>query len=210
MSTDVGVWIAAILTLFIYSFLYRDNVLYKIAEHLVVGVSVGYTIVIYYFNYIESYLIQPLRNPEESMAYKVILIVPIILGVFMLTRLIPRISWMSRFSIAFYMGGYAGMSIPPTTQARIIQQMKSTMIPLNTFSFETLNNLLLIAGVLATLTYFFFSIKHRGAIGKFTRLGIIYLMVGFGASFGYTVMARISLLIGRLQFLLGEWIHLIP
>ena len=34
-------------------------------------------------------------------------------------------------------------------------------------------------------------------------------MVGFGASFGYTVMARISLFIGRLQFLLGDWLGII-
>jgi hypothetical protein len=33
-------------------------------------------------------------------------------------------------------------------------------------------------------------------------------MVAFGAAFGYTVMARISLLIGRMQFLLGDWLHL--
>ena len=210
MSTDIGVWIAAILTLFIYSFLYRDNVLYKIAEHLVVGVSVGYTIVIYYFDYMEAYLIQPLRSPDESTIYKVLLIIPIVLGVLMLTRFIPRLSWLSRFSIAFYMGGYAGMSIAPTTQARIIRQMQSTMIPLNSISFETLNNLLLIVGVLATLTYFFFSIKHKGPVGGFARFGIIFIMVGFGASFGYTVMARVSLLIGRVQFLLGEWVHLIP
>ena len=210
MSTDIGVWIAAILTLFIYSFLYRDNVLYKIAEHLVVGVSVGYTIVIYYFDYMEAYLIQPLRSPEESTLYKVLLVIPIVLGVLMLTRFSPRLSWLSRFSIAFYMGGYAGMSIAPTAQARIIQQMQSTMIPLNSLSFETLNNFLLIVGVLATLTYFFFSIKHKGPVGGVARFGIIFIMVGFGASFGYTVMARVSLLIGRIHFLLGEWVHLIP
>jgi hypothetical protein len=35
------------------------------------------------------------------------------------------------------------------------------------------------------------------------------LMISFGASFGYTVMARISLLIGRLEFLLKDWLHII-
>ena len=36
--------------------------------------------------------------------------------------------------------------------------------------------------------------------------GILFIMVAFGASFGYTVMARISLLIGRFQFLIDDWI----
>jgi hypothetical protein len=30
-------------------------------------------------------------------------------------------------------------------------------------------------------------------------------MIGFGASFGYTVMSRISLLYGRVDFLLNTW-----
>jgi len=46
MGTVIGVWIAAGLTLCVYSFLYKDNPFYKFAEHLYVGVSVGYTIAI--------------------------------------------------------------------------------------------------------------------------------------------------------------------
>ena len=42
----LGIWIAAFLTLCIYSFLYRDNPFYRFAEHLFVGISVGYGIVI--------------------------------------------------------------------------------------------------------------------------------------------------------------------
>ena len=34
-------------------------------------------------------------------------------------------------------------------------------------------------------------------------------MIAFGASFGYTVMARVSLLIGRIQFLLHDWLGVI-
>ena len=41
-----GIWIAAFLTLCIYSFLYRDNPFYRFAEHLFVGVSLGYSIVL--------------------------------------------------------------------------------------------------------------------------------------------------------------------
>ena len=42
VSGDFGVWCAALLTLFIFSFLYKDNPFYKFAEHLFVGVSAGY------------------------------------------------------------------------------------------------------------------------------------------------------------------------
>ena len=36
-----------------------------------------------------------------------------------------------------------------------------------------------------------------------SRLGVLVLMVGFGASFGYTVQGRISLAIGRTLDVLG-------
>jgi hypothetical protein len=55
------------------------------------------------------------------------------------------------------------------------------------------------------LIYFYFSKEHRGAFGQTARIGIYFLMVTFGASFGYTVMSRMSLLIGRIDFLITEW-----
>jgi hypothetical protein len=46
-------------------------------------------------------------------------------------------------------------------------------------------------------------------VGGVAKVGIVFLMIGFGSSFGYTVMARVSLLIGRVQFLLEDWLGLI-
>jgi hypothetical protein len=67
----------------------------------------------------------------------------------------------------------------------------------------------ILIGVISTLIYFFFSRERKGIIKPTASLGVIFIMLGFGASFGYTVMARISLLIGRLQFLLGDWLGII-
>ena len=64
----------------------------------------------------------------------------------------------------------------------------------------------MLVGVLATLTYFFFSREHKGVLKWSSKTGIIYVMVGFGASFGFTVMARISLAIGRFYFLFRDWL----
>ena len=68
------------------------------------------------------------------------------------------------------------------------------------------SNLLIVVGVICTLAYFYFSARHRGLLGGASRVGIWFLMVAFGAGFGNTVMARISLLIGRVQFLLYDWL----
>jgi hypothetical protein len=61
----------------------------------------------------------------------------------------------------------------------------------------------------STLIYFYFSKPHKGVLGGIATLGIWFIMVSFGAHFGYTVMARVSLLIGRVQFLVITWLGLV-
>ncbi len=64
-------------------------------------------------------------------------------------------------------------------------------------------------GVLSSLTYFFFSVEHRGPVGVAARVGVCVLMITFGASFGLTVMTRITIFSQRLQFLFDDWLWLI-
>jgi hypothetical protein len=68
-----------------------------------------------------------------------------------------------------------------------------------------LGNLVVVIGVVTVLIYFFFSSPHKGPLKPAARIGIYFLMISFGASFGYTVMGRISLLIGRLTFVVTDW-----
>ncbi|HOD42053.1 MAG TPA: hypothetical protein PKL57_15940, partial [Candidatus Wallbacteria bacterium] len=49
-STVIGITISALLTLAIYSFLYKDNVFYKAAEYIFVGASAGYLLSVQYNN----------------------------------------------------------------------------------------------------------------------------------------------------------------
>jgi hypothetical protein len=65
---------------------------------------------------------------------------------------------------------------------------------------------IVVAGVLSTLIYFYFSHEHKGVLGATAKVGIWFIMISFGASFGYTVMGRVSLLIGRVQFLIQDWV----
>lgn len=208
MVNTIGIWIAATLTLFIFSFLYKDNPFYKFAEHLYVGVSAAYWLI-----YVWSFTLHPLVfKPIFTGSRGIILaLIPFILGLMMLTRLVPKISWISRWPMAFTVGLGAGLGIIGALQGTLFPQLKATIIPLWVPGsiYDTVNNLIIIIGVLTTIFYFFFSIEHEGIPGKIARTGIIFIMISFGASFGYTVMARVSLLIGRIGFLLSDWLKII-
>jgi hypothetical protein len=219
----VATTVAAFLTLFIFSFLYKDNPFYKIAEHLMVGTTAGYWVVILFHNVLGPNLLDRLftgwvfyvipTGVNWSMWYYII---PLILGILMLTRLIGPLSWISRYPLAFYLGIATGVAIPLEMKAKIIEQLNGS-VDLVTWmhspqatTLGIVNNSLILIGVLAGLVYFFFSKAHKGVTGGVAQFGIGVLMIGFGASFGFTVMARISLLIERLQFLLFDWLHLSP
>src|SRR4030095_6104309 len=106
----------------------------------------------------------------------------------------------------FLLGISSGLAIPRQISSFILQQVQGTIKPLVTVgdsgmavTLANLNSLLILIGVVSVLFYFFFSIEHTGQIRRVARLGIYFLMISFGAAFGYTVMARMSLLIGRLD-----------
>ena len=218
----LGLWVAATLTIAILSFLYRDNPLYKFAEHVYVGVSAAYVIIYAAKFTMELQLINEFVNNLQAytqhgsttgLVEALLLIIPTALGILMLTRWAgPKIGWLSRWPIAFTIGLGAGLGITGGIQGVLLPQVQATIEPLwiqpfsGTNLWAVIGSLIMIAGVVSTLIYFYFSRPHKGFVGVVSRAGIIFIMVSFGAAFGATVMARVSLLIGRLYFLVNEWI----
>jgi len=203
----IGTWIAGFLTLAIFSFLYKDNPVYKLAEHIYVGVSAGYWLIYVAFFDVYPMLIQGFQ--DETGLEKWLLLVPGALGLIMLSRWFPRTAWLSRWPIAFTVGVGAGLGITANIQGYVMPQLQATLLPVTGWNIISLNNVILTVGVITTILYFYFSKPHKGTLGWMARVGIVFIMVSFGASFGYTLMARISLLIGRLYFLLSDLLHVI-
>jgi len=236
-ARTVGVWIAAIFTLCILSFAYKDNPFYKIAESVVVGVSAAYWMVVAFWTtlipnlfgklfptWINSWAMPGL--PATRDTYWLMYFFPLVLGVMLLWRLAPKGTWIARWPLAFIIGTTAGIRLVGFFHADFLSQIRNSIKPLVALKdkvvegapggvdvgasiWQSMSNLVLIAGVLCCLVYFFFSFEHKGAVGKISKVGIWYLMITFGAAFGYTVMGRIALLAIRLEFLFGDWLWLI-
>jgi hypothetical protein len=308
-TDSIGIWLAAILTICVYSFLIKDNFMFKLTEALFVGVSVGYAIVLTYQNGIYPKIQQPLvryyhnlnvdkaditssvatvvhsladgvesdpsvpfrtngflsvldsslhrttmdlshsksletslrnsivgseldlRNTpaligvtetylgtykkiETSQHYWVLYIfLSLCLGVLYLSRFVPKYAWLSRFPMAYLLGIGVGIGIPLGFQTQILGQIQASIIPIvftapggEIVWVPTIGNIVLLVGILTVLYYFFFSLKKTDRFSQgMTKVGIGYLMLGFGASFAFTIMARISLLTGRVEFLKDEW-----
>lgn len=239
-----GIWIAALLTIGIVSFLYRDNPVYKFCEALFIGISAGYYFVSLYYQNLLPKLFDNLGITKlfgfshDNGAFQQVLaghwdsriwyIIPGILAIMMILRLAPKLGWISRWPLAVVVGSTAGLYMVTYFQSNFLSQLQNTIIPLfdvnrinifkamppgsataDTFFAAYLGNIVLIGGTLTGLVYFYFSKEHKGGLGGAAKIGIYFLMITFGASFGYTVMSRMSLLIGRLYFLFGDWLGIV-
>jgi hypothetical protein len=189
--------ITAFFTLALYSFLYKDNPVYRLAEHVFAGLSAGY----YAGLIFQSVLVQQLWVP--LVGGQAWLILPALLGMLTFARLSPKWSWLSRVALAFVIGANSGILIMQQLHGLVLPQVSQTFIDM-----ASLKGALMVAGVVSTLIYFYFSKPHTGVLGGVATVGIWFIMISFGAHFGYTVMARVSLLIGRVQFLVIDWLHL--
>ena len=233
-STILGAWVAAFLTIGIFSYLYKDNPFYKAAEHLFVGVSAGYLLSLGFWTQLQPNLFGRLfpakhydpdtitytiynvlsffsssifpeggidKGHDQHLTY----LIPLALGFMMLLSLIPRFSWMARWGIAYVVGMAAGLKAYGYLNSNVLGQIKGTAVNLLDFSLPVFslsspsifNNIIIFVGTICGLLYFYFSKEHKGLLGKASKIGIYFLMISFGASFGFAVMGRISLLIGR-------------
>ncbi len=233
MAEVIGVWIAAFLTLAILSLIVKENPVYRFAEHIFVGVSAGYGLINVFNQAIWPQIAQGIRDSKyvvfnlgtfNFMGHQVpfftlgqiVVIVGAILGLMILTKLeifgyvAPNLRWLSLYPLAVTIGIYTGINLTASFQGVIFPQIKATFLPLWTDSaFVTFSNWVFIIGVITTILYFFFSVEQKGIMKPIVNIGIVFIMVAFGASFGYTVMGRISLLLGRIYFLLHSWLHVI-
>ncbi len=220
----LGVWVSAALTLCMLSFLYGDNPFFKFAENVFVGVSAACWMVMAFWRALVPNLLGNLA-PEVPVALfgmdlpldvgvgrRLLYVVPLLLGLMLLTRFHPRGRAISAWALAFIIGTTAGLRFVTYLGSDFLAQIHNTIQPLVVLrdgAFDaraTLSVVVLTAGVLCAMAYFYFSREQKGLLGAASRVGIWILMITFGASFGYTVMGRVALLVARMEFLLRDWL----
>jgi hypothetical protein len=202
-------WAGVIATLGVYTILYRENPISRLFEHIFVGLSAGYMIVVIWTLSLQPKWWQPMT--EERKWYWIFAAIIGLLFYFIYSR---RLVWLARLVIGLFFG---------TASGTFFREFFPLLSPQIAASFRSLRpdtqlgwgqiivtHWVALIILLTVMSYFFFSVPHEGrfgrTLGRSALLGRWFLMIAFGAMFGNTVMARISLFIGRMQFLLNEWL----
>ena len=210
-------------TLAIFSFLIKENRFYRFFEHLFIGVAAGLGPFLTIRDFLWPQVIDPMRGaqvvvyPDGTLSepYQplyLLYIVPMLFGCLYYCLYSRRHAWLATVVIGFSLGASGALAIRGFF-AEVIPQLASSFKPLVVMNAgvvawgDSINNILFVGTLLLVLNYFFFTFGKEGsAQGKLAPWGRPLLMICFGAFFGSTVMARLALLVERVQFLLGDWL----
>ena len=224
LTTLVG----GIATLAIFSFIFKENAFYRFFEHLFVGIASGWGVIVTFKNFLWPVVLSPMLGIDRvqfpdgtwSEPYNtlyLLYLIPAVFGLFYYTSYSARYSWLAKLVIGLSLGASAGLAFEGFFN-QMLPQLQSSFKPLVVFFAESsteagkidwlssFNNLLFVCTLLSVMYYFFFSFRNSSPVlAKVSVSGRYLMMICFGAYFGSTVMARMALLVERLQFLLGPW-----
>lgn len=203
-STSIAIWAGALSTFAIYSVLYAENKFYRLFEHVFIGLAAGYGVFITWSEVLAPKWWQPMTT--GGLWYWAFAAVLGSMFYFMYSH---KHAWISRVIFGLFMGLAAGGMFREFYEI-YFPQMGASMKPLAADGmtiWDTVNAIVFFVILFASMSYFFFSFEHNNAaLRKTAAAGRWFLMIGFGAIFGATVMGRMTLFIGRFNFLLNSWV----
>ena len=221
--THASVIVGGIATLAIFSFLIKENPFYRFFEHLFIGIAAGLGPMLTIRDFLWPNIIEPMvganveRFPDGSVIQPyqplyLLYLIPMAFGCLYYFIYSRRHAWLAKVVIGFTLGASGALAIRGFF-SESVPQIAGSFKPLVVFAgesvslFESFNNILFIVTLLLVLNYFFFTLGREGSVqSRLAPAGRPLLMVCFGAFFGSTVMARLALLVERLQFILHDWI----
>jgi hypothetical protein len=231
VSGELKVWLAAITTLGIYSFLYKENRFYRVLEHITLGLGIGFAVMVAWTDVLQPKWWRPMFTGFDNLltgnfqeTLPALYITALVLGIFWYLQYSRKCFWLARITIGLMIGATSGATFKDWF-LRLMPQVQSSFLPLlvrvdgggpfDTGSpvlwWQSLRNLVFVATLLCVLAYFLFSFEHRGrGIRGSVKFGRLMLMISFGAFFGNAVMTRLAVFLQRLEFLMFEWLKFLP
>ena len=222
MPADL-IWTLAslILTLMIFSYLFGDNILFRIATYIFVGVSAGYVATMLFYQVILPRLVWPAMTGSILQV-----LVPMILSILLVAKLFPRFSSLGNIPMGYVVGVAAAVVIGGAVMGTLFGQGHATI---DMFSLQAAavspqgpmvqlgGAAIILIGTLCTLAYFNFGAvarpnqpPHRAPIVELlARIGQVFIAITLGALFAGIFAASITALIERLDFIKTAILHLI-
>lgn len=200
--------ISFLLSLMVLSYLIGDNPAFRVAVYIFIGVSAGYAAAVAWHQVLYPRLIVPLISGN------LLTIIPLVLGLLLLLKLSPRVARLGTPSMAFLVGVGAAVAVSGAVMGTLFPQTWASMNALNfsdagQYWLEHLvEGIVILVGTVTTLVYFHFGAKATAAgpqrgklVNRLSWVGQGFIAITFGVLFAGVLMAAITALIERLNFI---------
>ncbi len=197
--------IAIVLTIMVLSRIAGDNPLFRIAQYLFVGVSLGLAFVVAYHQVLRPAVLSVASGADAAILYGI----PLALGVLLLPRITRRqeFSWLANIPLALVFGVGAALAIGGAIAGTLVPQIMDTSSRALTGDLLQIAGAVVLAiGTVVTLSAFYYTVPKEGTAGRMAAWGAVaghwLLMVAFGFFFASAVQSYLSALTERIGFIL--------
>jgi hypothetical protein len=212
LADSIGVFLGIVFTIIIFSYLFGDNVLFRLAIHIFIGVSSAIVVIVVFYNVIIPQMILPVIGGIRNEQY--IFLFPLFLSVLVVLKAFPKVSFLGDPVIAFLVGIGAATAVGGAVNGTIIPQVMASinifddqfMIQGDGFLWKGIfNGAVFLIGLVSTLAFFHFGAKKQdnlqnqraGWIERVASLGKVYIGITYGVLFAGVIIASLTALIER-------------
>ena len=216
----VGTIVAVILTVMVFTYLLGDNPVFRLAEHILIGVSVGWATLQIFYNLLLPAFNYVLDNSKTGQLDWWLYLVPLVLGLLLLLRPLRGAKPVTNLIMALVIGTVAALALAGALSGTLLPQVGAAMLPLNTG--DIVGRVVLLLGTILALWYFQFTIfkvdssygntaglvqpqdvTPAGISGRLRLVGRWGIMLAFGAVFASVFLTYFAALVDRLLFLIN-------
>ncbi len=216
----VGTIVAVILTVMVFTYLLGDNPVFRLAEHILIGVSVGWVTLQIFYNLLLPAFKYLLDSSKAGSLDWWLYLVPLVLGLLLLLRPLRGAKPITNLIMALAIGTVAALALAGALSGTLLPQVGASMLPLN--SGDVIGRVVLLLGTILALWYFQFTIfkvmspereatlaaqnqdvAPGGIFGRVRLVGRWGIMLAFGAVFASVFLTYFAALVDRLLFLIN-------
>lgn len=197
-----------LLTIMVFSYLIGDNFLYRLAVHLLVGVTAGYAAVAVMYNVLWQRLALPLMAEPTNIG----LIIPLVLCLGLLLKIAPGLSRLGSPIMAFLVGVAAAVAVGGSVQGTLFPQISAAGAGLDwnaasaagqNVPLSLLNGLIVLVGAVTTLAYFQYTqrgernSRWQNFITQAGKIGQYFIVIALGVLFAGVYAAALAAFVER-------------
>ncbi|MBL8134492.1 MAG: hypothetical protein JNL42_21715 [Anaerolineae bacterium] len=207
---QIGLWGGFILTLMVFSYLLGDNVLYRLAIYIFIGLVAGYVTLVT----VEAVLLPWLRQTVLSgdPAVGLVGVVPLALGGLLLFKAFGRLQRLANLTLAYIIGIGTAVAIVGAVSGTLLPLVSATTGGVaQTDAGALLNGILIVLGVVCTLVYFQYQARRMPGseltqrsllVRALAAVGQGVIAITLGALYGGAILSGLVIFSERIAYLL--------